>query len=344
MQRGRPAHGLPQPAAGAPPATWVGRASSPPHRGQDARAILVWSGALLLVAAACPSASQTTAPATEGGAPERVIALGRLQDPRLRETSGLAASRRHPGLYYVHNDSGDRPCVYMIDRAGNTRATIELLDAQHVDYEDIALAPGKVPGTWDICVGDIGDNQAGREQVVIYRFPEPDLPPENPATIRIRPRHLRLRYEDGPRNAEGLAVHPLSGDIYIFSKRPDGACEVYKLPAGAQGDGPVTVRRVATLRWEAEIPLATIVTAADIAPDGRRLATRSYLCGWEWTLPPDAPVAEFERIFALRPVRIALPPEPQGEALGYDAEGTALLTVSEGVGSTLYELRRRPSE
>jgi hypothetical protein len=295
-----------------------------------------------MAASHCPG--QATAPAVEGGEEQAPVALGQLQDPHLREISGLAASRRHPGLYYVHNDSGDRPCVYLIDRAGNTRATIELLGAEHLDYEDIALAPATSHGVWDVCVGDIGDNQARRQELAIYRFPEPDLPPENPVTIRIRPRHLRLRYEDGPRDAEGLAVHPLSGDTYIFSKQPDGACDVYKLPAGAQGDGPATVRRVATLRWDAERPLATIVTAADITPDGRRLATRSYLCGWEWTLPHDVPADRFERIFEQKPARLLLPPEPQGEALGYSPDGRALLIVSEGVCPTLYELRLHRGE
>lgn len=289
---------------------------------------------------ACPHAGQTTLPETGGG--EASVALGQLQDPRLREISGLAASRRHPGLYYVHNDSGDQPRIYLIDREGSSRATIELLGAQHVDYEDIALAPSPSRGGWDVCVADIGDNQARRKEVVIYRFPEPELPPENRATIHVRPRRLLLCYEDGPRNAEGLVFHPISGDAYIFSKRTDGACDVYKWPADTAGEGPLTIRRVTTLRWEEHTPLATIVTAADIAPDGRRLATRSYLCGWEWTLPPDVPVAEFERIFSHKPVRLPLPSEPQGEALGYSADGNALLILSEGVSPTLYELRLRP--
>lgn len=326
------------------PSTRAGRVRTPPACGLDARTARILSGALMLTATACHSAAQTTTPAPHAGPDERVLALGLLQDPRLREISGLAASRRHTGLYYVHNDSGDGPRVYLIDRAGRTRATIELTGARHVDYEDIALAPAASPGAWDVCVGDIGDNQARREEIVIYRFAEPDLPPEDQTTIRVRPRALRMRYEDGPRNAEGLAVHPLTGDAYIFSKRTDGTCDVYRLPAGPHRDEPVTVRRLTVLRWEGEIPLAAIVTAADIAPDARRLATRSYLCGWEWTLPSDVPAAEFERIFALKPVRLELPPEPQGEALGYDADGRALLTVSEGVSPTLFEVRLRPRE
>src|SRR5690606_12327811 len=56
----------------------------------------------------------------DAGAPDcRVFSapmvLGSVDDARLAELSGLAASRRHPGLFYAHNDSGDVARVFVLD-------------------------------------------------------------------------------------------------------------------------------------------------------------------------------------------------------------------------------------
>lgn len=50
-----------------------------------------------------------------------------IEDPRITESSGLAASRAHPGIYWTHNDSDDGPYVYAVDsRTGKTVATITM--------------------------------------------------------------------------------------------------------------------------------------------------------------------------------------------------------------------------
>ena len=63
-------------------------------------------------AASSPAASRYQAP----------IELPHLQDGTINESSGLAASRRNTGLTWTHNDSGDKPHVYAVDRQGNTAA------------------------------------------------------------------------------------------------------------------------------------------------------------------------------------------------------------------------------
>lgn len=267
-------------------------------------------------------------------------AVTRISDSGLDEISGLVASRRHPGLYYVHNDSGGGPYVHMIDREGQTRLTIRLRGIQAVDYEDIALAPGAEPGTFDVCVADIGDNDARRPHITIYRFPEPELSETKHATIIVTPRAYRLRYPDGPVDAEAFLVHPRTGDGYVITKRTAGAGMVYQLPAPWDESRERELVRVGPLRLPAALLPLRIVTAADIHPDGRRFAVRCYADGWEWWLPADATDADFERIFDTEPVRLSLAPERQGEALCYSADGKAILTVSEGNRPTLYEMPR----
>jgi hypothetical protein len=265
-----------------------------------------------------------------------------IQDRRIDEASGIVASRRHPGCYYVHNDSGDLPRVFLIDRDGRTRAVIRLKGAQAVDYEDIALAPGKSPGVWDVCVADIGDNESRRSHVAIYRFPETELPSEPGATIEVEPTAYRARYQDGPADAEAFMVHPRTGHGYILTKRLDGRSVVYKLTAPWDAQREMVAAKVLTLELPPAPTPLRIVTAADISPDGQRVAVRCCVEGWEWRLPPGTADADFERIFQTPPARLPLAAEGQGEALCYAADGQAILTISEGVSPTLYELRAAP--
>jgi hypothetical protein len=47
-----------------------------------------------------------------------------ILDPRIKESSGVVASRRYADAYWTHNDGGGGPkkqVLYAIDRKGNTR-------------------------------------------------------------------------------------------------------------------------------------------------------------------------------------------------------------------------------
>jgi hypothetical protein len=207
--------------------------------------------------------------------------------------------------------------------------------------------------------------------VVIYRFADVEAPPArgkeegnkatrqpghqggkgqpasapaaNYPTIVVEPIAYRFRYADGPADAEAFCVQPQTGDGYIVTKRFDAANPaVYKLSAPWNAAQETVLPRLLTLELPPALPLARVVTAADIAPDGRRLAVRCYLDGWEWRLPTDVPVRDFDRIFATTPLHLSLPAEPQGEALCYELDGRFFLTISEGRQPTLYQVGARP--
>jgi hypothetical protein len=69
-----------------------------------------------------------------------------------------------------------------------------------------------------------------------------------------------------------------------------------------------------------------LVTGGDIAPDGRRVALRTYTDLYEW------PVEDGDVAAALQgePVVTALPSTFQGEGVAYTRDGTALLLTTEG--------------
>src|SRR5689334_12693906 len=101
----------------------------------------------------------SAAAAAEGSASAAPGASGfTITDPRIKESSGLAASRIHPGVYWTHNDSDDGPYVYAVDSAtGKTVARVTLTGiGTPRDVEAISLGPDG-----QLYVGDIGDNLNG---------------------------------------------------------------------------------------------------------------------------------------------------------------------------------------
>ena len=98
---------------------------------------------------------------------------GTLLNKSIDESSGLVASRVNPGIYWTHNDSGDGPFIYAFDQTGRSRGIVRVAGANNRDWEDISVGPGPQTGTSYLYIGDIGDNDFIRREVVLYRIPEP---------------------------------------------------------------------------------------------------------------------------------------------------------------------------
>ncbi|HEX8558079.1 MAG TPA: hypothetical protein VF668_08265 [Pyrinomonadaceae bacterium] len=263
---------------------------------------------------------------------------GTLSYAAVRESSGVVASRRNPGLFWTHNDSGDGPFVYAFERGGAARGAWRVTGAQALDWEDIAAGPGPARGQSYLYVGDIGDNGRKREGVVVYRFPEPQVGAGGGADAE-RPRDtepaeaIRLKYPDGARNAEALLVHPLTGDLYVVTKAVDGA-GVYRLAAPFNAEGVNTLARVATLKGPDFF--GSLVTGGDISPDGRRVALCDYAQGYELTLPEGA--RGFDEVWAQKPAAVPLGLRLQGEAVCYTLDGSSLVATSEKSPSPVIEV------
>lgn len=265
--------------------------------------------------------------------------IATLEDRRVDESSGIVASRRNPGLFWTHNDSGDGPFVYAFDRAGRKRGTWRVEGAQARDWEDIAAGPGPEPGRAYLYAGDIGDNDEEREFITVYRFPEPEVVQTDAAFTRESPRAtataeaVRVKYPDGAHNAEALLVHPTTGDLYIVTKSGDSA-GIYKLAAPFDSSNVNTFARVATLRGPGFF--GALVTGGDISPDGRRVALCDYASGYELTLPEGS--KSFEDVWTQKPTLVPLGPRRQGESVCYQLDGNALLATSEGTPAPLFEV------
>ncbi len=256
-----------------------------------------------------------------------------IADPRINEASGIAASIVDPRVVYVQNDSGDAPRFFALDaRTGRTVAMHPVPGATNVDWEDLAVARDR-RGVASVWLADIGDNDARRADVCIYRVDEP-----RPGTAVGRPEVWRLRYPDGPHDAESLAVAP-GGAAFIVTKSLLGSSAVYTVPA--RPGGVQTLRKIGEIRFALtgtpggpNVVGELAATGAAFSRDGTVLAVRTYTDAYLWR------VAHGDVAAALRaaPVRVPLPAQPQGE--GIAVAGSRLLIDSEGRGSAVYAVPR----
>src|SRR5215203_4901529 len=178
------------------------------------------------------------------------VTIATLKDKSVSESSGLVASRATPGAYWTNNDSGDGPFIYAFNTRGDSLGTFRVTGAQARDWEDIAAGPGPQPNKSYLYIGDIGDNDAVRSEVVVYRVAEPALSTATSKLTKSRPgstepaEAIRLQYPDGKHDAEALLVHPRTGNIYIVTKVLIANPAVYEAVAPFTAGKSITMRKV----------------------------------------------------------------------------------------------------
>lgn len=266
------------------------------------------------------------APARQCGAYAAAETIAAPAALSVHEASGLAASRRRPGTLYAHDDSGHAAVLHAITIGGEPQGAHPMPRGWVDDWEDIAAGPCPPPRAAEGClyVGDIGDNQRRRKHILIRVVTEP--PPDAAAGSSLDLQATwRLRYPDGPRNAEALLVHPQSGAVELVTKSLSGPAEIYRVPDGmTEGADPALLERVAALDLG---PLAgdPLVTGGDWDPDGDRLVLRTYTRLLVWRVDPCAA----EPWWTGTPQVLDAPRERQGEAVAVGLDGH-LYTASEG--------------
>jgi len=261
-----------------------------------------------------------------------LIGAPRVSAAALTEASGLAESALNPGVYWTHNDSGDRARLFAIDAAtGALRATFELPSVTATDWEDLAIAPD-ADGNDAFYIADIGDNTAVRGSVAIYRVAEPTLPRAGGAPVTINAGAVssqRLTYPGGPRDAESLAVGS-DGALTIISKR-EAQVGVYRL-----ADPQFTGGR-SQLDSAGQLPL-TWVVGASASPDGSFVLIKTASAVRGYAIGSDESVAD-ALVRGGAGVPLPYNAEPQGEAVAASLSGRGHATLSEGISQPLQQWR-----
>jgi hypothetical protein len=255
--------------------------------------------------------------------------VGEVQSPMIGEASGLAASRKNPGVLWLNNDDGPA-CVYAMTPEGKLLGVYNLEGAQLRDWEDIAIGPGPQPNVDYLYVGEIGDNFSKYKSIIIFRVPEPNVDAnQNPAVMTLRDvETIELVYPDGPKNAETLLLDPLTKDIFVISK--EGTSRVYRAAYPQSTKGTNKLELVTKLHWGN-------ATGGDISPDGSEIIIRGYFGASIWARSKDGPMW---KAFKGSECSIPIVLERQGEAICFDAKGTGYYTTSEHRHQPIYYYSR----
>jgi len=190
---------------------------------------------------------------------------GRLDYPAIREASGLVASRQHPGIFWVHNDSGNIPALYAVRRDGSLVREY-LVKVPNIDWEDIAI-----DDAGHLYLGEIGNNDGRLPVRAIHRLVEPDpsQPHEGPLAVESSSYYRfppRARFD-----AESLVLD--QGRAVVVAKAFDGEdARLWAIPL----DPPAPLWKPVLPESIGRLPgFREPATGADLSRDGRLLA----VCG-----------------------------------------------------------------
>jgi len=256
--------------------------------------------------------------------------MGKVSNAVLSEISGITANSKHDGYFWVHNDSGDKAQIYLIDSLAKLQVTVKLDGIAVVDCEDIATV--LIDGVPHILLADIGNNIKNREILSLYLFPEPiiDFQSDEIHVAADKIKKIDIKYKDQRRDAEAIFVDQQNQEVYIISKR-DFKATVFSFPLSAIGKQEVII-----LEPQLKLPF-TFVTSADMSLNGKYILiknlTNVYL--WERSLG-ESVLQTLSKPFKQMPYAV----EPQGEAICFDKKAPFYYTISErplGLDSYLYQ-------
>ena len=180
------------------------------------------------------------------------VTPGRFNDRDLVEASGIVQSSKESGIFWAQNDSGNEAVLYAFDSVGSAQARVRVDGARNRDWEAIAIGPCDEGSC--IYIGDVGDNNSGRNAVSVWRVREPT----SNDTLTAKPARLVLRYADGPRDVESMWVAPDTA-VYLLTKRPE------RNAAGAYR--PSRIYRVAPSSWRSgDTATAALFDSLPIVP------------------------------------------------------------------------------
>lgn len=289
-------------------------------------------GAAAILPAECPEFAQAEV-------------IGEVMATGLDELSGLAASRKNPGIHWTHNDKGGQNAVFAIEETGEWRGTWILQGIAANDLEDIAIGPGPGDELY-VYVGDTGNNNLNREFHSIHRFVEREVSRSGPPTTTVMTdfETLFYRYPDDLRyDAETLLVDPVTADVVLVTRDRQGTgfSTVWLIDADSPWDGSIVEP---VLIGSIFLPGGLQIKGGDVSPDGQWVALVHHRNATGSTEIRIHQRVEGEN-FAFNPGACRVVPHPntpQTEAVAWRPDGMGLVTTSEGIQQPIYLLERFP--
>lgn len=282
---------------------------------------------------------------TPAPAPPPVLAV--VDHGPVSEMSGLVASRRFPGVFWTHNDSGDSARIFAIDKSGNVLMPPFLASSFRIGPEGGSdkrpLWPGlRVDGAtnydWEdiatdgdsLYIADMGNNGNARRDLAVYQLAEPNPKAVESAHVL---RRIPVAYPDqkgfpDPENwqFDCEAVFLYQGKLHFLTKHrapgkigiPQNGTKLYRL------DSERTDRVNILTQLDSLADLGGWITGADVSPDGKTLAVLCHApisSVWLFELPRSG-----GRLLQGPVKRMLLSGTGQCEAIAFDTDSAILVT------------------
>ena len=291
--------------------------------------VIVASG-LVMIGAGPASAEAAPAAAEAKAVPGKKMC--KIVDPRLNELSGLVATKTG---YVVINDSTDvasHERVFFLDQDCAVKNSVAFTGNGPRDTEDMVLsADGKTLWISDAGDNDYADAATRRPSIVLWTLA---------ADGSDKPKYHRLVYPSGEHH-DSEALLLTGKNVPIVVTKEVGKAAVLFEPSAAlktSNETGVPMKKVGEFQPPdtdtASNTLAHLgrktVTGGAVAPDGTKVALRTYTDAYEW----DVTGGDVATAVKTQPRKTALENEPLGEAITYSADGKYFYTVSDMQGST----------
>ena len=213
--------------------------------------------------------------------------------------------------------------LYALDSTGRITGQLRLSGVRVEDWE--AVATGACPEGSCLYVADIGDNDAQRKRITVYRLPEPSGPITRASQAADA---LHATYPDGSHDAETLLITP-EGRLHVVTKGDTGPVAVYRFPAAPTPGSTSRLERLGAPREAGSTDRSGRITDGAVSPDGRWVVLRTgqvmtfhspqSLFSGNWRAAATVPLAPIQ--------------EPQGEGITF-AGLNAIFLVGEGGGKS----------
>ena len=179
----------------------------------------------------------------------------------VNEGSGLVRSS-NDSTFWTLNDGGGKNEIYELNKRGKLLKILPIPNVKNQDWEEITRDE-----KGNLFIGDFGNNQNIRKDLVIYKFPENQ--PDKLEKITFHYADQKAFPPDKKSlNFDCEAFFALGDSLYLFSKnRGDKSVKLYTMPSRAGNYALVP---------QEKIFLKTMVTGAAISPNKKIFALLTY--------------------------------------------------------------------
>jgi hypothetical protein len=269
--------------------------------------------------------------------------IARIENEDIEESSGMAISRLSEGVFWTHNDAGNKSRIFAFDESGRDLGTFRITDVKGRDWEDMASAT--LDDHHFLFIGDIGDNEEKRGfyMIIVVEEPEIGFPPDTDSSLKNDIKTpvsdiIQFEYEDDSYDCESLSIDPQTGVFYLVTKvsGKKKSARVFELitpytKTVYQKKMEVKIHKkggmaVYTAKRIAKLDIRN-ATGMDISSAGTHaVVTTTDDDAYQFVRNPGESWSE---VFKRKPEKIKLPKRKQGESICYGWDGMTLYLTSE---------------